>query len=495
MIRPVLLVVLPLLIAFLSVMFKKQTKPLLLIAVLINAVVVFVIDKGEYIIGNHMQPYGIVLNVDNYSLYALIVLNVLFALLVLLNLAKITKIASILMIALGGLNGLLMTGDLFNLFVFLEISAIAAFMIVATNKKLIHVFNYMIIGIVGSVMYLFGVILLYSQYGTLNMNKMAELMTTTGTPATYIPIIMIFGGLAVETKLLPFNGWVKGVLGNSDSLVGPMIGSIYSGVMLIVFGRLFTDVFVLNDQVRILLSVIAIVTLIAGEVSAFSTMKLREILLYSSVAQSGLAVLLFLNGYGSIAVLVVFANVLAKIILFMLAGVMTNSHKKSEHTEYEHILNNTVDNHDDISTLAGIFVKNPLNGVAFSVASLSLASLPLFFGFFVKINVLYSMFLRGDYVLPAIILATSLVEGAYIIRMLVVLWNPGKEGEKATKEAVTSLNYEIDQLVCMVLLLISLSLVALGISPDLAIDRADEAGADLEYNISTEYVELEGGKE
>lgn len=493
MIRPVLLVVLPLLLGFLSVMFKKQAKPFLIAATLINVVVAFVMEKGVYYLGNHQPPYGIVLNVDSYSLYALIILNILFALLILLNLVKVERIASILLIALAGLNGLLLTGDLFNLFVFMEISSIAAFMIVATNKKLVHVFNYMVIAILGSSLYLFGVILLYSQYGTLNMDKMSEMMMTSGSPGTYIPIILIFAGLAVETKLLPFNGWVKGVLGYSDSLVGPMIGSIYAGVMLMVFGRLFTDVFVLSEQVTLVLSIVAVVTLIAGEFSAFSTMRLRQILLYSSVAQSGLAVVLFLNGYGSVAVLVVFANVLSKFVMFTLAGTMANSHMETEHIAFEMIYNNKTGNLDNVEALSGIFLKNPLNGIAFTAAALSLGSLPVFFGFFVKINVLYSMFLNGDYVLPAIVLFTSLIEGAYIIRMLVKLWNPGKEGEKSTKESVTPLNYEINQLICMAILLISLSLVVLGISPDLAISRADEAGMDLEHNISTQYIELKGG--
>jgi len=492
MIRPVLLVVIPLLLGFLSVMFKKQAKPMLIVAALLNVVMVFVIEKGMYYLGNHKPPYGIVLNIDSYSLYALVVLNLVFTALILLNLVKVERIASILLITLAGLNGMLMTGDLFNLFVFMEISAIAAFMIVTTNKKLVHVFNYMIIAIVGSSMYLFGVILLYSQYGTLNMDKLASLMGEN-TPGTYIPIIMIFAGLAVETKLLPFNGWVKGILANSDSFVGPMIGSIYSGVFLIVFGRLFTDVFVLSPQVKLLLSVVAIVTIIAGEFAAFSSLKLRQILLYSSIAQSGLAVVLFINGYGSVAILVVFANVVAKLVLFTLAGIMANSHMETEHTAFENIYNNKTGNLDDVEALSGIFLKNPLNGIAFTVSALSLGSLPFFFGFFVKINVLYSMFNNGDYVLPAIILVASLIEGAYIIRMLVKLWNPGKEGEKATKEAVTPLNYEINQLICMAILLISLSLLVLGVSPDLAISRADEAGMDLEYNISTEYVELEGG--
>jgi len=477
MIQPVLFIVIPLLLAFISVMIKHQGRILLSLGVIVNVGLLFFMEKGEYILGGHKPPYGIVLTLDQYSFLGLIVLNGLFALLMLIQLEKLEAIASVLLIALGSLNGLLLTGDLFNLFVFLEISSIAAFILVATNKRWKHVFNYIIIATLGSSFYLLGVILLYSQYGTLNMAKMSELMNTTGTPGSYIPVLFIFIGLAVETKLLPFNGWVKGVLGRSDSLVGPMIGSIYAGVMLLVFGRLFTDIFVINETVTLLLSMVAVVTLLAGEFAAFSTTRLREVLLYSSIAQSGLAVVLFLNGYGTAALLVVFANVVSKFILFLLAAHMANNAEGS----------------DDFEVLGGLFKSNPLNGLGFTIATLSLASLPLFFGFFVKINVLYSLFIEKDYVLPAIILGASLIEGAYFIRMLVKLWNPGQEGELSTMEQVTPLNYSIKPIVCYVALTLSLTLVILGISPDLAISKAKEAGSDLLHNRVEHVVQIEGG--
>lgn len=477
MIQPVLLIVIPLLLSFISIMVKQQRKVILGISAVANVIILFFLEKGDYVLGGHMPPYGIVLSLDSFSYFSVIVLNVLFAVLILIQLEKVEALGSILMIALGSLNGLLLTADLFNLFVFLEISSIAAFIIVASNKQWKHVFNYIIVASVGSSLYLIGVILLYSQYGTLNMAKMSELMGTFGAPVTYIPVLFIFAGLAVETKLLPFNGWVKGVLKYSDSLVGPMIGSLSAGVMLMVFGRIFTDIFVLNDSVTLLLSIVAVVTLLAGEFAAFSTTKLREVLLYSSVAQSGLAVVLFLNGYGTAAVLVVFANVIAKFILFLLAAHMATN----------------AEGNDDFEVLGGLFKINPLNGLGFSIAALSLASLPMFFGFFVKINVLYSLFVQQDYLLPAVILFASLIEGAYVIRMLVKLWNPGKEGELSATEHVTSLNYHIRPIVCYVALALSLTLIVLGLSPDMAVQKAKEAGSDLSNNQVEITVQIEGG--
>lgn len=148
---------------------------------------------------------------------------------------------------------------------------------------------------------------------------------------------------------------------------------------------------------------------------------------------------------------------------------------------------------DDFEVLGGLFKINPLNGLGFSIAALSLASLPMFFGFFVKINVLYGLFIQQDYVLPAVILLASLIEGAYVIRMLVKLWNPGKEGELSTALHVTTLNYHIKPIVCYVALTLSLTLIVLGLSPDMAISKAKEAGNDLTQNRIEVSVQIEGG--
>lgn len=455
----VLLIAIPLLIAFISLMLKKSAKLLLILGTLINVGLLFSVKMGDYFVGGYKPPFGIVLHVDYYSFYSLIVLNILFALLIIAVIDKAKKLAPILLIALAALNGLILTGDLFNLFVFMEIASIAAIIITSSNKKLIHSFNYMVIAIVGSSLYLLGLAFLYSQYGTLNMARMHELMAAGDASKAVIPIILIFVGLAVETKLLPFNGWVKGIIENSDELTGPMIGSIFSGVMLIVFGRLFSDIFILNSKLTMMLSIVAVVTLIAGEIAAFDSKKIRQVLLYSSTAQSGLAILLILNGYINVSIFVIFGNVVAKFVLYLLTGLISSGVGT-----------------DSIAELNGIFTKKLYNGIAFTIAALSIVGLPLFFGFIVKVNVLYNLFVKGDYVFPGIILLASLIEAAYMIRMLVALWNPGKEKGTVGEKAITSKDYTVKRVATISALIISLVLVVLGIAPNYMINLAHQPG-------------------
>ncbi len=484
--NPVVLIALPLILAFLSILKKSVANYLLAAAVVFNVVVSLTLSKGSYIIGGFKPPFGIRLVLDGFNLYGVVLLNVFFALCIYLAFDKAVAISSILLVGLAALNGMLLTGDLFNLFVFLEIAAIAGYMIVATTKKMVGVFNYMIMATVGSSLYLLGIVILYAQYGTLNMAEMSNRMS--GGVISSVPLIFIFIGLGVETKLFPMNGWVKGVLKHSDALTGPMIASVYAGVMLMVFGRLMTDVLVLNDSLKLAFSIIAAVTIIAGESSAFSSKTIREILLYSSVAQSGMAVILFVNGLVAAAMMVVFGNVVAKFIMFLIAGHLAGTVIRTGENEAD-----TVVSADDMYHLRGVFKKNPLNGLAFSIAGLSLMGLPMFFGFAVKLNALLALFDQGLWWIPVIVLVASLVEGAYILRMLVILWNPGAEGVLSVEADEPIFYYGIKRKVCVTALLISLCLVVLGFAPSQVVEATNDGAKDISGNVVTVQISEKGG--
>ncbi|PAT02317.1 hypothetical protein CI105_02955 [Candidatus Izimaplasma bacterium ZiA1] len=414
----VLLIAVPLLAAFISILNKKLAPVLLLLVSLFNIVSIFFYSLGTITIGGFEAPYGISLVLDNYSLIGLIVINIAFFLVLLISYEKVKKVATVLLVALAGLNGLLLTGDLFNLFVFIEVSGIAAYLISTTNKKYVATFNYLVIGTVGSSFYLLGLIILYAMVGTLNMSDMALRISSEGISAANLslPFLFMFIGLGVEAKLLPFNSWVKGILGNSNKLVGPMIASVYAGTISLVFGRILTSVFVVSDRLGLILTVILLVGIVAGETMAFASTKLREILLYSSIAQASLVIILFLEGITGWAVMMVIANVISKLVLFAIASYTSDELKT-----------------DEVDNLKGIFSKNKIIGVAFTIASLSVSGLPLFMGFVVKMNVLTSIFDGEDYLLAAVILLTSIVEGVYFVRVLIKLWY--------NKEDAKTINY------------------------------------------------------
>ena len=460
--NPVLLIAVPLLFAFLAVFLKKIDKALLWIAAMANAaaaVLLAVVYQGMTIVelGGFKPPFGISLVLDEYSLIGALVLNVLFALILLLSGKLVKQYATVLLVALAALNGIILTGDLFNLFVFLEIAAIAAYIFTAMDKGFKHSFNYLVVGTLGSGLYLFGIILLYNIFGSLNMFDIrAQLQAIGGAGANTLtlPLVMIFAGFSVEAKLMPFGGWVKGVLKRANSLVGTMIVSGYALAVLLAVGRLMDTVFQMTDAVLIAFTAVAVGTLIFAEASAFSKKNLREILLFSSVAQAGLVVLLFLYGLTVPAVLVLVNNVVSKFVLFTVAGRLAHELET-----------------DDVGELKGVFVRVPLVGVGFTVAVMSLIGLPLFFGFVAKINALVGLFDAGNVWLPLIILVMAVVEGAYFVRILTTLWNTGEEGEVSSKDNLKAFNMSGMKGLGVVSVGIAIVIVALGILPVLNIKQ------------------------
>ncbi len=411
----VLLIAVPLLAAFLSILNKKMAPYLLLVVSLGLIVLLRFIPQEVVMIGGFTAPYGINLVLDSYSYVGVYVVNVLFFLVSLITIWQYKKLSSILLVALAGLNGLLLTGDLFNLFVFIEVSGIAAYLITTTNKKPLATFNYLVLGTVGSSLYLLGLIMLYAMFGTLNMADLANNISTSGASSlvTALPFLLMFIGLGVEAKLLPFNSWVKGVLGSSNMLSGPMIASVYATTIGLVLGRLLTSVFVFSDQLMLIVSIVIVFSILAGEAMAYASSKLREILLFSSIAQAALVVLVFSLGFTGIAVVMAIVNGFSKLVLFLIAN---------------HLVEET--DTDEINGLRGVFSNNKVVGASFSAVTLSVLGLPLFVGFVVKMNVLRELFEANNFFMPTVILLASVVEGVYFIKLLIKLWYSKHEAVK-----------------------------------------------------------------
>jgi multicomponent Na+:H+ antiporter subunit D len=412
----VLLIIIPLLAAFISILSKKVAPYLLGIVAVVNVVLIVsgLLPQGAIIIGGFDAPYGIELIYDEFAFFGLVVVNTLFLITVLFNIKEYKKMATILLVALVGLNGLLLTGDLFNLFVFLEITAISAYLITTTNKQPVHTFHYLVAGTVGSSLYLLGLILLYSMVGTLNMADMASALASVNTTQVAFPFLLMFIGLGVEVKLLPFNGWVKGILGHSNRLSGPMIAGIYAGATLFVFGRLISSVFVISDALMQIILIVLGISILAGEAMAYSSSKVKDILLFSSVAQAGIALLVFMYGFIEYALLFVALAATSKVVLFL-------------------VFNTIMDGSGEVEELKGFFAKNVLLGIGVTAVILSLLGLPLFIGFAVKLGILMSLFDAGQVLFPVLILVSSVIEGVYFIKLLITLWH----GESNKEVAIT----------------------------------------------------------
>jgi multicomponent Na+:H+ antiporter subunit D len=275
-------------------------------------------------------------------------------------------------------------------------------------------------------------------FGTLNMADMHARIIDSGASAVAVslPFLLMFIGLSVEAKLLPFNSWVKSILGNSNKLSGTILASVFAAAIALTFGRLLNGVFVFSDTLGTIILVVVVFSILAGEAMAYASTKAREILLFSSIAQAGIAIAVFFMGLSGLGLLLVGANAATKLVLFI---VVTHMEKEV--------------GSDELDDLAGVFASNKMIGVGFTVASLSVLGLPLFVGFMIKLEILKDLFNNGNMLLPIVILVSSVVEGVYFIKMLMKFWY--------SKEVAKEVNF--DFALKYVVIVIALGLVFFGV--------------------------------
>jgi len=451
MLNPVLLIAIPLGLAFISVIFSKVKAWFLVVGTIACSVLVFFVESGETAIGGFRLPFAISLVVDDYTMIAVATVNILLLAVLAVSYKKASAYSTVLLAGLAGLNGMVMTGDLFNLFVFMEITAISAYIISSEGKKPEKSFNYLVIGSIGSVLYLLGLILLYGIAGTLNMAEMSEMIPGLTATAVILPVFLIFLGISVEAKLLPMSGWVRGVLGNSNSFTGPILATVYSSAALFVFGRLFSQILVMEKAISTVIVIIALITFISGQAAAFRSRSIRKVLLFSSIAQAGLAAALFVTGFVFPAVLVIVNNAIGKFVMFATAGRLDEEYGT-----------------DDYIGLRGAFCSNIVAGSAFTISALSITGIPLLFGFYAKLNVLAAYLNQGTYFVPAVILAGTVIEAAYFIRIIIRLWAPGREGEQADASESVGARKIFSFTEGMAVVIAALLIILSGILPDSA---------------------------
>lgn len=205
--NPVWLVAVPLSLAFLGIFSRNISRTLLWIAAISNTLisvkVATISGSASFTIGGWKPPFGINLVVDDATKLITVAVNLIFLLALFATSTNKTDSSSNLPVAyilsLATLNGIVLTGDLFNLFVFLEIASISAYIIAASSKRnesKFAAFKYLIIGSVGSALYLLGTAMLYATYGTLNMADISQHIKTGMTHPnvlTVVSLLYLFG--------------------------------------------------------------------------------------------------------------------------------------------------------------------------------------------------------------------------------------------------------------------------------------------------------------
>jgi multicomponent Na+:H+ antiporter subunit D len=217
-------VLVPLVTAFLLPVFGRQGKAAatllanLATMVLLGLAVAGVGATGVYEVGNWSSRVGIVLVLDGLSSLMLLAINVvsagamLFSVRYMEQYSAKPKYLSLFLLMVAGMNGVVISGDIFNLFVFLEIASIASYALVGfgcEHEELEASFKYMVLGSIASSFILLGIALVYGNTGSLNMAYTARTIQQTGINAGLAFAMSLFiVGFGLKAALVPFHAWL-----------------------------------------------------------------------------------------------------------------------------------------------------------------------------------------------------------------------------------------------------------------------------------------------
>jgi proton-translocating NADH-quinone oxidoreductase chain N len=440
--NPILLVGIPLffafLIAVLSPLSKKSAKYMPIIAFGLNLTVAIalippVLKDGAVIAttAGIKPPFAINMAVDRLGLFLVIIASLLGFLVSIYNTVYIKeepseKFYMLFTLLITGVTWMIITGDMFNLFVAFEVTSISAFGLVGFHRDKGSVeagFKYLVLGSIGTSLLLIGVIMLYASTGTLNMADIAQKLLSFNFEQKLLPYAFIFTGLGIEGALFPLNAWLP----DAHPAAPSSVSAILSGIMTTaaIYGIIRVTVTVFNYyQVVIFLILFGLLTLIFGETAAFFQKDIKRMLAFSTIGQTGLFFYAFALGSTAGmqgAFMQMMNHSISKAMLFLLVGGI--------------ILQVGSRNIEDF---AGVGRKMKISAFFFAIAAFSLMGLPPFFGFWSKLQIIFAT-LRGVNIFSitfvVIVLFMSLIEGAYFFRVLqIMFFRKPKEG-KEIKEA------------------------------------------------------------
>ncbi len=361
-------------------------------------------------IGGFAPPLGINLYVDSLALlfaFAVQLLGLIFWPFALDQEAARRQALMLLLVAAS--TGLALSGDLFNLYVFYELAAVATFGLAsasATGAAYVATLRYLILSGIGSVLTLFGIALIYGQTGTLNLAHLAQLAPEQlNNQLGLTAFLCLLIGIGVKAELFPVNTWVPEIYATASTRLAAFLAGLLSKLALLIILRLLLLIFHQPEAAQVIL-ILGILGTISGELAAWRAKEMRRMLAFSSIGQLGVMFIAMAlpDGKGILAVLALaLHHLIIKSGLFMLAEDWGGA----------------------IERLRGSARVMPLGAALFVLFSLSLVGMPPLPGFWAKFTLITELAGQTEplYLIGlAVFLLATVVEASYLFRVAAILY-------------------------------------------------------------------------
>jgi multicomponent Na+:H+ antiporter subunit D len=417
--------------------------------------------------GSWPAPYGITVVVDLFS--ALMLLAVAFVSLVISIYSpgfidRKRQMAGFYPLMFGlllGVNGALITGDIFNMYVWYEVMLTSSFVLIALGgspEQLQGSVKYVAINFVASIFFVSAIGIIYSIAGTLNMADLAhKLRTAEEIPFINAPLMLFFIAFSIKSALFPFFFWLPASYHTPPIAITALFAGTLTKVGIYTMFR-FYSLFVVHDVLfwKTFLFVLAGLTMVIGVLMAASQFDIRRILSFHIISQVGYMVMglgIFTKTAVAGAIYFILHNILSKTNAFLAGGLVFQDSKSY-----------------NLGAIGGLYKSKPLIALLFFIPALSLAGIPPLPGFFGKFFLIKGGFEAQDYFITGV----ALLVGFFTLFSMVKIWNEAywkKEPQNIEKGTIEK--GPIAATILMVLGVIALGLVAGPIS-GIALEAANQ---------------------
>ena len=383
----------------------------------------------SYHLSGWLPPWGIEIRIDYLSLIMASLISSIGILVLIysqryvekeLPPERITYYYALYLLLHCSMLGFVVTGDIFNLFVFMEIFSISSYALVGITGErgaLRAAFKYLLMGAVASIFVLLGITFLYNATGSLNMADISRLLGSIGSGGfsamANMALVLLVLGFAVKGAVFPVHSWLPDAHSIAPSPISALLSAlvvkmgIYGilRILLTVYGVGYSNTW---QGIANILSWLSAIAVIVGSVFAIIQRDLKIMIAYSTVAQIGYIGLgLFLFSEISITggIFQIIAHALAKSCLFLCAGIFI--YKKGFRK---------------IDELKGLGRTMPFTSIAFAIASLTVVGLPPSSGFVSKWYLLWGCLQENRYAFVIILLIASLLSAIYCFRVVYYLF-------------------------------------------------------------------------
>jgi multicomponent Na+:H+ antiporter subunit D len=479
---PVLVVVVSLLSAitiFIAGWINKKTACYISIATLLGQFIaslfilhhVMTIGPIYYRLGGWAPPWGIEYVMDALNAYVLVVLLFLGLVCVIYSkrsiehklFRKAISFYTIYQLLITGLCGITVTGDIFNMYVFIEITCLSAYALIASRGKIAlkASFTYLVMGSIGACFFLLGIGFLYSVTGSLNIRDLSLLLPPFyGNRVVLAAFVFFIVGLSIKMALFPLHTWLPDAHAFAPSEISAMLSGIIIEVSAYAFIRVAFSVFTVNFikllPIFEIVSWVAAIAIVVGSILAITQSNLKRMLAYSSVANMGyimLAVGLSISAsrppWGGLnpALMHILNHALMKGCLFLAAGAFIYK-----------------SNLWDIKDFRGLGMKMPYTCAAFVIAAISMIGVPPSVGFVSKLYIILAAVEVKRFFFVAVILLSSLLNLVYFWRVIEMMYMKREADSGHGHVSITSVSQdEIPVSMLIPLLVLSSLCIIMGV--------------------------------